>query len=82
MITIKQAVAAADPTGDDIVYVDVTAAFADHGIGGTDTFHQSRRQVQTLFTRMPLATLPMPRSSWPNCQTNKRSCSEALRPVT
>lgn len=37
-ITIKRAVAAADPTGENIVYVDVTAAFATHGIGSTTPF--------------------------------------------
>jgi len=30
---IERAVDAADPTGENIVYVDVTAAFAGHGIG-------------------------------------------------
>jgi lysophospholipase L1-like esterase len=33
--TIREAVAAADATGVNIVYVDVTDAFAGHGIGGT-----------------------------------------------
>jgi lysophospholipase L1-like esterase len=36
--TIQQAVDAADPTGENIVYVDVTAAFAGHGIGSTTPF--------------------------------------------
>jgi lysophospholipase L1-like esterase len=34
--TIREAVLAANPTGDNIVYVDVTDAFAGHGIGSSD----------------------------------------------
>jgi lysophospholipase L1-like esterase len=36
--TIREAVLAADPTGDNIVYVDVTAQFEGHGIGSSDPF--------------------------------------------
>jgi lysophospholipase L1-like esterase len=35
---IERAVDAADPTGENIVYVDVTEAFAEHGIGSTTPF--------------------------------------------
>ncbi len=80
-ITIKRAVAAADPTGENIVYVDVTAAFATHGIGSTtpfinappsaDAFHPNAAGYAA-YAEVILAEL----------QTNKRSCSEALRPVT
>jgi lysophospholipase L1-like esterase len=36
--TIQKAVVDADPTGENIVYVDVTAAFAGHGIFSADPF--------------------------------------------
>jgi lysophospholipase L1-like esterase len=72
---IEQAVAAAREADVKIVYVDVTAAFAGHGIGCTDPLIASsltrrRCRSQRLFTRMPWATTPMPMPSPTHCQTD------------
>jgi lysophospholipase L1-like esterase len=73
---------AAHATGVKFLYVDVTDAFAGHGIGSAVPFINS--SGQTLFTRMPQATLPMSTPSRPNCRmhgwTNKRRWPEVLRP--
>ena len=78
--TIEQAVAAAREADVKIVYVDVAAAFAGHGITlppEPETpvpFINARSPVNDsvykIFTRTPQATAPMPMPSPMHCQTD------------
>jgi GDSL-like Lipase/Acylhydrolase family len=82
---IERAVAATQATYANIYYVDVTEEFAGHGIlivtppcTDASAFIHSllicdpppRIAIQRLFTRLPMATRPMPIPSPPHCQSD------------
>jgi hypothetical protein len=79
--TIQQAVSVTTQDPDvNIVYVDVTAQFAQHGIGSPVPFINATGP--DAFTRMPLATGPMPMPSSTHCRgmvrQNVRSRGDAI----
>jgi hypothetical protein len=65
--TIREAVTAAYASGINIFYVDVTAAFEKHGIGGSKEPFVNATGVDA-FIQMPRAIAPMPMPSSPHWQ--------------
>jgi hypothetical protein len=54
----------------NIHYVDVTAEFAGHGIGGLSRRPSLTPWVERPFTPLLMATAPTPKPSKPNCQAD------------